>query len=79
MARLIGALDNGAVLAATAFLMGNGDLLVLAVDDVQVDNERLEGVGVEPTVPVPFDNSYAGGRDPQLDRAVELLSHPSHS
>ncbi len=79
LGELVGARTTGAVLAATAFLMGNGDLLVLAVDDVQVDNERLEGVGVEPTVPVPFDNSYAGGRDPQLDRAVELLSHPSHS
>ena len=78
MGEVIGARTTGAVLAATAFLLTNGDLLLLAVDDVEVDGQRLEGTGVEPTIPVPFDSRYAGGRDPQLDRAVELLSHGSH-
>ncbi len=71
---LIGARTEGAVLAATAFLIGDEGLLLLAVEDVLVDGHRLEGVGVEPTVPVPFDRRYAEGRDPQLDRAVATLS-----
>ena len=78
LGEVIGARTSGAVLAATAFLVANGDLLLLAVDDVEVDGQRLEGTGVEPTIPVPFDSRYAGGRDPQLDRAVELLSRGSH-
>jgi carboxyl-terminal processing protease len=74
LGEVIGSRTSGAVLAATAFLMNNGDLLLLAVDDVRVDGERLEGTGVTPTIPVPFDSSYAAGRDPQLGRAIEVLS-----
>jgi carboxyl-terminal processing protease len=72
---VIGSHTSGAVLAATAFLMSNGDLLLLAVDDVRVDGERLEGIGVDPTIAVPFDSQYSAGRDPQLDRAVSMLSN----
>jgi carboxyl-terminal processing protease len=61
-------------LAASAFLMDNGDLLLLAVADVTVDDQRPEGVGVRPTIEVPFDPVYAAGRDTQLDRAVQVLS-----
>ena len=57
-----------------AFLMNNGDLLLLALADVTVDGQRLEGVGVRPTIEVPFDPVYAAGRDPQLDYAVQVLS-----
>ncbi|RBP06413.1 carboxyl-terminal processing protease [Roseiarcus fermentans] len=71
---LVGARTEGAVLAATAFLVGDAGLLLLAVEDVLVDGKRLEGVGVEPTIPVPFDRRWAEGRDPQLDRAVEALT-----
>ena len=71
---LVGQRTEGAVLAATAFLIGDDGLLLLAVEDVQVDGKRLEGVGVEPTIEVPFDPRYAAGADPQLDRAVEVLA-----
>ncbi len=71
---LIGAHTEGAVLAATAFLIGDEGLLLLAVEDVLVDGRRLEGVGVEPTIAVPFDRRYAAGADPQLDRAVAVLA-----
>jgi carboxyl-terminal processing protease len=71
---VIGAPTARAVLASSAFLMGNGDLLLLAVSDVLVDGQRLEGVGVTPTIEVPFDYRYAAGRDPQLDRAVRVLA-----
>jgi carboxyl-terminal processing protease len=75
LGEVIGTRSAGAVLAATAFLMGNGNLLLLAVADVLVDGQRLEGVGVTPTIEVPFDPAYAAGMDPQLDRAVEVVSN----
>ena len=71
---LIGARTAGALLAATAFLLSDGSLLVLAVNDVTVDGERLEGKGVAPTISVPFDFRYAAGKDPQLDKAIEVLT-----
>ncbi len=74
LGELIGHRTEGAVLAATAFLIGDDGLLLLAVEDVLVDGQRLEGVGVTPTIEVPFDWRYAAGRDPQLDRAVEVLA-----
>ena len=70
LGEVIGTRTEGAVLAATAFLAGGG-LLLLAVDDVLVDGERLEGVGVTPTIEV---EAGTGADDRQLDRAVEVLS-----
>jgi carboxyl-terminal processing protease len=74
LGELIGHRTEGAVLAATAFLIGDDGLLLLAVEDVLVDGRRLEGVGVTPTIEVPFDWRYAAGGDPQLDRAVQVLA-----
>jgi carboxyl-terminal processing protease len=74
LGELVGVRTEGAVLAATAFLIGDNGLLLLAVEDVRVDGQRLEGVGVAPTIEVPFDPRFAAGRDPQLDRAVQILS-----
>jgi carboxyl-terminal processing protease len=73
LGELIGTRTEGAVLAATAFLMGSG-LLLLAVEDVRVDGERLEGVGVTPTIEVQAGAASAGSDDPQLSRAVAVLS-----
>jgi C-terminal processing protease CtpA/Prc len=74
LGELVGTRTTGAVLAARAFMMDDGSLLELAVNDVRIDGERLEGVGVTPTVEVPFSLPYAEGRDPQLQRAIALLS-----
>jgi carboxyl-terminal processing protease len=71
---VIGTPTAKAVLAATAFLMSDGSLLLLPVEDVRVDGARLEGVGVTPTIEVPFEPEYAAGHDPQLARAVMVLS-----
>jgi carboxyl-terminal processing protease len=73
LGEVIGTRTEGAVLAATAFLIGRG-LLLLAVEDVQVDGERLEGVGVTPTIEVQPGPASGAGTDPQLSRAVALLS-----
>jgi carboxyl-terminal processing protease len=71
---VIGERTAGALLAATAFMLSDGSLLILAVNDAAVDGERLEGKGVAPTIEVPFDIRYAAGKDPQLDKAIEVLA-----
>jgi carboxyl-terminal processing protease len=73
LGELIGTRTEGAVLAATAFLIGSG-LLLLAVEDVRVDGERLEGVGVTPTIEVQASAASAEPDDPQLIRALAVLS-----
>jgi len=75
---LVGVRTKGDVLAARAFMLSDGSLLELAVDDVRVDGERLEGVGVAPTVEVPFELEYSAGADPQLDRAVAIAAQAVH-
>jgi carboxyl-terminal processing protease len=71
---VIGETTAGALLAGTAFVLSDGSLLILAVNDADVDGERVEGKGVAPTIPVPFDIRYAAGKDPQLDKAIEVLA-----
>ena len=70
---VVGTRTAGAVTAGKLFVLSDGSLLYLAVGDVLVDGERLEGVGVAPDIEVPFDIRYAAGKDPQLDRAIEVL------
>jgi carboxyl-terminal processing protease len=74
LGEVIGSRSAGAVLAGRAYLMSDGSLVLVAVADVRVDGQRLEGVGVVPTIAVPFPLAYAQGQDPQLDRAVGVLS-----
>jgi carboxyl-terminal processing protease len=71
---VIGSRTAGAVLAGRAYLLSDGSLVLVAVADVLVDDRRLEGAGVTPTITVPFPLAYAQGKDPQLDRAVDVLS-----
>src|SRR5439155_25704101 len=73
LGEVIGSRTEGAVLAATAFLI-DGGLLLLAVGDVQVDGGRLEGVGVAPRIEVQADPASMGLGDPQLNRAIAVLS-----
>jgi len=74
LARLVGERTAGAVTFGQPICLSDGSLLYLAVADARVDGERLEGRGVSPDVEVPFDVRYAGGKDPQLERALELLT-----
>jgi carboxyl-terminal processing protease len=71
---LVGERTAGAVVAGRPFLLSDGSLLYLAVSDVLVDGEHLEGNGVLPDVPVAADLPYAEGRDPQLQRALEVAA-----
>ncbi len=74
LGNIIGEKTAGAVVAGRIFKLSSGDLLYLAVRDVLVDGKRLEGVGVKPDVLVerPIES---GDNDPQLERALEELSH----
>ncbi|MFU8832755.1 MAG: S41 family peptidase [Wenzhouxiangella sp.] len=81
---VVGETTAGAVLAGKINALSDGSLLFVAVTDVIVDGERLEGVGVPPDIAVPFDPVYAAGADPQLERAlssaaeqVQGLTNPS--
>ena len=75
-ATLVGGRTAGAVVAGQINLLSDDSLLFLAVHDIEVDGERLEGVGVKPDVEVPAGLEYAEGRDPQLERALEVLASP---
>ena len=71
---VVGERTAGAVLAGRPFVLSDGSILYLAVADVRVDGERLEGVGVAPDVEVADEFPYADGEDPQLDRAIEVAA-----
>lgn len=71
---VIGARTAGALLAGRGYLLSDGSFLMVAVNDVAVDGQRLEGKGVAPTIEVEHDIRYSQGADPQLDKAVEVLS-----
>lgn len=75
LGRIVGEPTAGAVLAGRIFLLTNGDLLYLAVNNVAVDGKTLEGHGVLPDVPVVRDVAN-GPVDPQRDRALEILLTP---
>ncbi|MDQ6435994.1 S41 family peptidase [Mesorhizobium sp. LHD-90] len=71
---LVGARSAGALLAGRAYLLPDDSLLEIAVSDAVIgDDVRLEGIGVQPDVSVPFSLPYAAGRDGQLDAAVEEM------
>ncbi|HEY9295460.1 MAG TPA: S41 family peptidase, partial [Phormidium sp.] len=72
--KVVGSQTAGAVVAARPFLLKDGNLLYLAVVDIYVNGERLEGKGVKPDIEVPFQLEYAQGKDPQKAKAVEVLA-----
>jgi carboxyl-terminal processing protease len=71
--KIVGSKTAGAVVAGRPYIMPDGSLLYLAVADVLVDGERLEGRGIVPDVRVPVTIPYAQGIDLQKERAVETV------
>lgn len=72
--KVIGEKTAGALLGGSIFSISDGSLLYLAVQDIKIDGERLEGKGVEPDIEVPMDIRYLGGKDMQVEKAVEYLT-----
>lgn len=71
---VVGGRTAGAVTAGRPFLLSDGSVLYLAVAAVRVDGRSLEGVGVRPDVPVPFDLPWSRGADPRLERALDVAA-----
>lgn len=73
VATLVGTATAGAVLGGTTFPLSDGSLLMVAVADVRVDGQSLEGHPVEPDVLVERPIPYCNGADPQLEAGLEAL------
>jgi carboxyl-terminal processing protease len=71
---LIGQRTAGEVLGGSCYLLPDESLLYLAVADVRIDDQRLEGQGVSPDIEVPDDLPFAAGTDPQLEKALEIAA-----
>lgn len=71
---VVGATTAGAVLQGNLYPIGSESVLYLAIADILIDGQRLEGIGVEPDIAVPFDLPYAQGADPQRNRAVAIAA-----
>jgi carboxyl-terminal processing protease len=71
---LVGERTAGAVLGGSPRPLSDGSLLLIAVTDVRVDGEKLEGVGVSPDIEVRRDLPYSAGKDPQIEAAVRVLT-----
>ena len=69
--QIVGSQTAGAVVAGRPYIMPDGSLLYLAVADVFVDGDRLEGKGIIPDVVVPLSIPYAQGVDPQKEQAIK--------
>ena len=71
--KIVGSQTAGAVVAGRPYIMPDGSLLYLAVADVAIDGERLEGRGIIPDVRVPLSVPYNQGIDLQKERAIKTV------
>jgi carboxyl-terminal processing protease len=73
---LVGQRTAGAVLGSAFVRIGGGFMLQLPVTDVSrlTDGVRLEGVGVEPDVPVAWSLPWSRGHDAILEKGLEVLA-----
>ena len=71
--QIVGSQTAGAVVAGRPYIMPDGSLLYLAVANVLVDGERLEGKGIIPDVRVSVSLPYAQGVDLQKEQAIETV------
>lgn len=71
--KIVGSTTAGAVVAGSPFIMPDGSLLYLAVADVLVDGERLEGKGIVPDLQVAGFVPYAQGIDLQKEQAIKTV------
>lgn len=76
--KVIGSKTAGAVIGGRFFLLQDGSALYLAVQGSRIDGEILEGKGVIPDIEVPFSLEYCDMNDPQLEKAIDVLSGAKH-
>jgi len=68
---LVGERTAGYVTGGKKKRISRDSILYYCVCMIVIDGRRLEGVGVEPDIEVPFDIRFAGGKDIQLERAKD--------
>lgn len=78
-ATVVGTTTAGAVTAGSLILLDDGSVLYLGVADVRVDGVRLEQVGVQPDITVPYPISYTNGVDPQRNHALQVTREALHA
>ncbi len=72
-ALLVGERTAGYVTAGRKKRISRDSVLYYCVRMIFIDGKRLEGIGVEPDITVPFDVRFAAGRDVQLERAKDEI------
>jgi len=70
---LIGERTAGFVTGGNKRHISKDSFLYYAACMKVIDGKRLEGVGIEPDIEVPFDIRFAAGRDIQLERAKDEM------
>lgn len=72
---VVGRRTAGAVLGSTFTTLSDGSALLLPVMNVRglTDGENLEGIGVDPDVRVDEPYEYQDGRDPVMERGLDVL------
>ncbi|UCF14319.1 MAG: PDZ domain-containing protein [Phycisphaerales bacterium] len=70
---VIGECTAGYVCGGSYKRISEESLLLYGASMLDIDEKRLEGVGVEPDIEVPFDIRFAGGKDIQLERAKDKM------
>jgi carboxyl-terminal processing protease len=73
-ATLVGEPTAGAVLGGSPRLMRDGAILLVPVEDILCDGERLEGHPIKPDVAVKDAIEFADGADPVLEAALKRAS-----
>ncbi|MEZ5537287.1 MAG: S41 family peptidase [Thiolinea sp.] len=69
---LVGETTAGAVTGGRLFPLPNGAVVYVSVSGVEYGGVELEGVGVSPDISVDYQLPYSEGRDPILDKALEV-------
>ncbi len=71
--KLVGETTAGYVLAGRLFAIDKRTAIYIAVDDIYLNGDRLEGKGVAPDIVVPDDTEHANGFAEQLETAKKTL------
>ncbi|MHC4426479.1 MAG: S41 family peptidase [Planctomycetota bacterium] len=70
---LVGERTAGYVTGGRKREISSDSFLYYGAFNMLIDGKRLEGVGVEPDIEVPFDIRFAAGKDIQLERAKDEI------
>lgn len=70
---LVGERTAGYVMGGRKKDISSDSFLYYGACDMLIDGKRLEGVGVEPDIEVPFDIRFAAGKDIQLQQAKDEI------